>query len=355
MKKQKGFTLIELLVYISLVSIFLVGAIRFSWDVIYSREKAFGQRIVEQNTSTTMARIAYEIRQAKDISSLTSTQLVLDNDGSTTTISLSGTKIQISPNGTGPYDLTSNQIRVTDLTFTDLSSTDTNSKSVGVSLTIEQLGTGTSQQFIASNTITESIELNAEFNQARNLLVDFLSLTTTPNGREIEGIDLENTGDSDIIIDQVYIAWTNTVGGENVTNVQIELDPEEWSGSEASGSTLDIADYTIVAGSVAMVSHIIFDDKVWEGEFDLHFIMADGSIHKTYFTLPASTAGGASPTPSPTPSNTCPDYCTALPSYTAGACRANPSACTGLGETHESGGDTYCTGGPSADTCCCAP
>lgn len=52
--------------------------------------------------------------------------------------------------------------------------------------------------------------------------------------------------------------------------------------------------------------------------------------------------------------NTCDSYCQSL-GYSSGTCRQNPRQCTRNSETHESGGDQYCTGGPSADTCCCAP
>ena len=50
----------------------------------------------------------------------------------------------------------------------------------------------------------------------------------------------------------------------------------------------------------------------------------------------------------------CSSYCVSL-DYSAGACRQNSAQCGSFGETHESGGDAYCTGGSSADTCCCAP
>lgn len=50
----------------------------------------------------------------------------------------------------------------------------------------------------------------------------------------------------------------------------------------------------------------------------------------------------------------CATYCQSL-SFTTGTCRQNTVQCLLHGETHQSGGDVYCTGGPSADTCCCHP
>ena len=51
----------------------------------------------------------------------------------------------------------------------------------------------------------------------------------------------------------------------------------------------------------------------------------------------------------------CSDYCVYLGEYTGGVCRQNPSQCTKYDETYESGGDTYCIGGTTGDSCCCAP
>src|SRR3989338_5449622 len=102
MKNNRGFTLIELILYIALVSIFITGAISFSWDVVYGREKAYQLQIVEQNGRSALARISYEIRRAKDIQSVSASQIVLDNGGSTTTINLSSGAIQITTGGTGP-------------------------------------------------------------------------------------------------------------------------------------------------------------------------------------------------------------------------------------------------------------
>jgi prepilin-type N-terminal cleavage/methylation domain-containing protein len=61
-----------------------------------------------------------------------------------------------------------------------------------------------------------------------------------------------------------------------------------------------------------------------------------------------------SPTPTPTQGTTCGSYCAGLPSYSSGVCRANAAQCANNGETHEAGGDQYCTGGGGSDTCCCA-
>jgi Tfp pilus assembly protein PilV len=52
--------------------------------------------------------------------------------------------------------------------------------------------------------------------------------------------------------------------------------------------------------------------------------------------------------------NSCSEYCASI-GYSLGNCRQNDKQCGRNNETYESGGDNYCTGGASADTCCCAP
>lgn len=53
--------------------------------------------------------------------------------------------------------------------------------------------------------------------------------------------------------------------------------------------------------------------------------------------------------------SSCTIYCQTVGSYTLGTCRENSQQCTNNSETYESGGDSLCTGGTSADTCCCKP
>ncbi|MFC1622916.1 prepilin-type N-terminal cleavage/methylation domain-containing protein [Patescibacteria group bacterium] len=52
--------------------------------------------------------------------------------------------------------------------------------------------------------------------------------------------------------------------------------------------------------------------------------------------------------------DTCAEYCQ-YHGYSGGTCRQVVGSCDLNGENYESGGDIYCTGGPSSDTCCCAP
>jgi len=50
----------------------------------------------------------------------------------------------------------------------------------------------------------------------------------------------------------------------------------------------------------------------------------------------------------------CHEYCLTA-GYSAGTCRENLTQCDINSEDYRPAGDLYCTGGPSADTCCCLP
>lgn len=73
----------------------------------------------------------------------------------------------------------------------------------------------------------------------------------------------------------------------------------------------------------------------------------------TATSTPTPVPGTPTPTPTTAPS-TCSQYC-ANNGYSSGTCRQNTNQCTNHGESHQAGGDAFCTGGANADTCCCLP
>lgn len=270
---NKGFTLIELILYIALVSIFVTGAIFFAWDIIYGREKAFQQQIVEQNARAALARIVYEIRRADDINSVSSSSIELENGANDTTISLSSGTVQITTGGVGPYDLTSNQVIITSLAFTDLTATSEDTKGINVSLTAQQAATGVADQFEAQTTMSESVELNTQFNDSRSLLIDASSyLLSALLGQ----VYLQNLGGSNIIIDKITISWTGVSGG-NVKEIKID-NVVVWQGEEPSGMELDVTNVTVVADADAIdIEKIDFDQDLSGAVMIVKFTMTDGS------------------------------------------------------------------------------
>ena len=359
--KQAGFTLIELILYVTLVSIFLTAAILFAWNIIYGREKSFQQSIVDQSARIALAKISYEIRRAGDIQSLSANQLVLESEGSTTTIEKSGSELLITSNGMGPYSLASNQVAVTNLAFTNLSSVDNSSKIISIELTLRQAQDDVPNQFIGETTIIESVELKGQFNQSRKVLVDLGGVGLTA-GASLEGITLENLGLGPVTLDKMSVSWMPAVGGENVTEVQIGGGVVEWSGSQPTGSILDLNDFTLdPTDGTVLVDHITFDSDMSGADLNLELVMLDGSIVKIHLELQSDGATPTltpTPTETPTPTNTpsassCSEYCVGL-GYLGGACRKNSNQCSQNGETNEAGGNQFCTQQPN-NTCCCQP
>lgn len=365
LNQKLGFTLIELIIYIALVSLFVTSAIFFAWDVVYGREKAYQNQVLAQNARGSLARITSEIRRATTIQSITSNQIVLDNSGSTTSIGLAAGKIVITSGGNGPYSLTSNHVEVIDLTFTSLS-TSSNSENINVSISLRQAQPAVSGQFTAQKTISHTTELKGQFNMARSLLIGSTGTFLSNSNRNIEGVSLQNTGVSDIVIDQLTVSWTGVTVGVNITEVQIGGRAVEWTGSQGSGSTLNITDFTLPAGaSISLVDYLQFDGDMSGATVELNFLLADGSSVKTT-AIPESLIS-ASPTPSPSPGTspgptpspaasptTCAQVCINN-GYSSGTCRQNAQNCTNNGQIRLPVGDTFCTGGPNADTCCCTP
>ncbi len=297
--QEQGFTLIELILYIALVAVFITGAVFFAWDVVYGREKAYQQQVVEQSGRAAIARIAYEIRRAKSITSIADEQLVLANgNGSDTTVALSSGVIQITTGGAGPYDLTSNQVQITDLSFTDLTSTDNNTKDVNVRLTACQSSSVLSSQSLAQSTMNQSVELNSQFNEARRLLVDASEAALSSNNKRIEGATIQNTNDTDIVIEQMAVSWTGTDGDESLEEIQIDGGAIEWGGTRASSTDLFSLDnnYTLTtaAGGVD-IDYLEFDKSMEDATVTLVFALSDSSTVEVEIALGASIS--------------CDDYC----------------------------------------------
>lgn len=354
--QSKGFTLIELILYVSISSIFMLASFNFAWDVIYGRQKAHAQQITDQAVKLATYKISYFLKQATDLQIINPSEIQITRPDGLVTIKLTDQKIIVNQNSTD-YFLTPNTVNITDLEFTDLSSPDSASKNIAYSITAENSTNNLSSNFYSSQSIQTSIELSSQFNQARGLLIDLTNLTLSNNLQQVQGVTLTNTASQDIEIDQINISWSGTVGGESFTAIQIDSGAEEWSGSQPSGSTIDINNYILNSGTTVNLDYLNFSNNVNGGTFTVSLIMSDGSTSKAYFTIYTTTPSptptiSPTPSPSPSPATSCPNICTSL-GYSTGTCRANANQCSQNNETYQSSGDIYCSGGGSS-TCCCA-
>lgn len=296
MRRKKGFTLIELIVYIALIGTFVVGAILFVWDVIYSQKKAFAQQKVSFDGRIAMAKIAYQIRKARAINDIGFNYIDLENDVGNTTINLDSGVIYITIGSVGPLKLTSNQVYVTNLSFTNLGSDDNNSKNIEVSLDLRQVGADTSGHYQAEASFKQAIELDSQFNQARSLLFDVSGANLTVGNKNIEGTTVENSGMGDITIDAVTVSWVGGTDGSQLEEIIIDGD-SVWSGVADSGDQLDITDTLLLVGAVALdVDSFSFSRAMDDSLVNIVLTLLDDSVAQAEVVF-----GSSVPTPPVTP------------------------------------------------------
>lgn len=165
-----GFTFIELILYIALVSIFIGGAVLFAWDIIYGRVKSGVQQEVTQNLRLASKRIVHEIRNAFGINSVNPSSISLAMDESArnpTVFDVSGGRLRIGFGSSGscpttsPCTLTSDEVTVTNLSFTDLSSSGGESVNVQFTITVESNNPSGRQEWEKTQTYTTSVELRS--------------------------------------------------------------------------------------------------------------------------------------------------------------------------------------------------
>ena len=168
-KITKGFTLIELILYVALLSIFIGGAVLFAWDVIYGRVKSNVQQEVSHNLRYAGKRILYEIRNASAINSVSSSNICLASSNSArnpTRIYVSSSRLQIAWGGgssdctsmTNDEPISSNEVTVSSLTFTDLSSS-TDSYNINFAITVDS--TADREEWQRSQSYSSSAELRS--------------------------------------------------------------------------------------------------------------------------------------------------------------------------------------------------
>lgn len=163
-----GFTLIELLIYITILGFILASMTGFFWNNISGNIKEQSYQEVQQNGRFALIKIGQEIKKAVGInsplpgSSSNSLSLIMsDSQQNPTIFSLNGEKLVISQGTSGLIELTSDQVRITNLQFINLSYFDTPG-TVRVEMTIENLNPGDKSEYQASLDLKTTISLLQE-------------------------------------------------------------------------------------------------------------------------------------------------------------------------------------------------
>ncbi|OGH86237.1 MAG: hypothetical protein A2493_00820 [Candidatus Magasanikbacteria bacterium RIFOXYC12_FULL_33_11] len=158
MLNKKGFTIIETLIYVAIVALVSTGLMKFSISITNTRNKVYVVQEVHANMRDALTFIEKKIQEANGINTGSSTfdtdpgVLSLSMASSTlnpTIISLSSDDgiLQITEGTSDPIYITTGEVRVSDLQFSDIS-LGSISKTISFSLTIDyNSGTYSSQDF----------------------------------------------------------------------------------------------------------------------------------------------------------------------------------------------------------------
>ena len=174
-QKQTGFTFIELILYVSIVTIMLTSIIPFAWSIIGSGVKSSTQQEVFSQARYVSERLKYEIRNATGIdvassnfdvnlANNSSQKLRLTEQSPVNTLDISVTtagQAQLDPGNDVPYTINSTDTKVTDLTFTNYTSSDNKTKHIGFTLTIISNYSGSRQEFKETVTLQSSAEVRS--------------------------------------------------------------------------------------------------------------------------------------------------------------------------------------------------
>lgn len=124
--RTKGFTLFETLIYIAIASVVIVSFVSFILSISGSRNKNYVVQEVQGNARNVLDLIQQKILLADDVISPTEgntdISLILDMPGAEPNLefSLDNDIISITEGAGLPVPITSNKIRTTNLTFTNL-------------------------------------------------------------------------------------------------------------------------------------------------------------------------------------------------------------------------------------------
>lgn len=162
---KKGFILIELLFYISIISLVLISIIGFFWNIISGNIKEQAYQEVQQNGRFAITKITQEIKKAIRVNnplpgiSANSLSLVMQDPSLNPTIfDLSNGKLRITQGVLVPIELTTDQILVNNLQFTNLSYPDTPG-TVRIEMTLENLNPSEKTEYQASIDLKTTVSL----------------------------------------------------------------------------------------------------------------------------------------------------------------------------------------------------
>lgn len=163
--KNLGFTLIEFLIYIAVLAVILIFTTGFLWDIILGNVKETSWQEVQQNSRFALTKIGQEIKKATGVNSplpgnsANSLSLIMaDPNLNPTVFDIADGKLRITKGASGPYEITSDQVIVSNLSFTNLSYQDTPG-TIQIEMTTEHINPANRIEYFASIDLKLSVSL----------------------------------------------------------------------------------------------------------------------------------------------------------------------------------------------------
>lgn len=165
MIKQKGFTLIEALIYFGILAILLLAVGVILFQVLLSKSKAETIQEVSQNARAITERISDRVRNAQSISSpsigqtaSTLTLAMTDSSKNPTVFDVSSGLMRIKEGAATAQGITSGQVKVTSISFTNVSYTGT-AGSVRIAITISASSTSLFKEYNYQETFYTTVTI----------------------------------------------------------------------------------------------------------------------------------------------------------------------------------------------------
>ncbi len=163
---MKGFTLVEFIIYITILTTILVSITGFLWLVVLGNIKETSYQEIQQNGRFAMTKITQEIKKATGVNhplpgnppSDSLSLFIADPNLNPTIFDVVDGKLRITQGTNTPFELTSDQVIVSNLQFTNLSYSDTPGI-IRIEMTVDHVNPGNRGEYQASIDLTSSISL----------------------------------------------------------------------------------------------------------------------------------------------------------------------------------------------------
>lgn len=126
LKNQLGVTLTEIVIYIGILSVVSVGIISIITQLITMKHTSDSYGIITSEVNNVFEKMIYDVKNADSFTVADSHTLQVTHESATDEYRLSGGSI-VFVDASGSYPLTTNQIQVEDVIFSDWTSTNSDS------------------------------------------------------------------------------------------------------------------------------------------------------------------------------------------------------------------------------------